>query len=55
METEKRCPVCKAAFISVVAVPDTECDVRDVVRQQSVQTGWDDEMEREAVSVSMKI
>ena len=55
LETEKRCPSCKTAFVSVVAAPDAECEVGDVVGQQSVQTGWDDEMEREAESVSMKI
>ena len=55
VEMEKRCPSCKIAFISVVAAPDAECNVGDVVDQQSVQTGWDDDMEREAEGLSMKI
>ena len=55
LEAEKRCPSCKTAFICVVAAPDAECSVGDVVEQQSVQTGWNDDMERDAEGLSLKI
>ena len=55
LETERRCPVCKVAFTSAVAAPDAVCGVGDVVDRQTVQTGWDDDMEKQAEALFLKI
>ena len=55
LETEKQCPVCKVAFVSAVAAPDAVCRVGDVVDRQTVQTGWDDDMEKQAEALYLKI
>ena len=55
MSGGSRSKMCEWNRRSAVAAPDAVCGVGDVVDRQTVQTGWDDDMEKQAEALFLKI